>query len=177
MTIMTTHGSASVRNQAPHAKHTTRTNTILNALTQRAQAMLNDESIDPESRAVLRYAMETHDPWLAKFVRRAEAGETLFDANGSLVTHDTTHDTSETDSNEKIEALAELIFRYGEQASAALFVLMAKIENAKHPAAVAHSVKHLAFTRCGEFNLGGIVDAQVKVIERELLENGDTPET
>jgi hypothetical protein len=38
-------------------------------------------------------------------------------------------------------------------------------------------VKHLAFTRCGEFNLAGIVDAQVKVIERELLENGDTPET
>lgn len=169
---MTTHGSASVRDQAPHAKHTTRTNITLNALTQRAQVILNDESIDPESRAVLRYALETHDPWLAKLVRRAEAGETVFDANGSLVTHD----PIETDSSEKIEALAEIIFRNGE-ASAALFVLMATIENARNPKAVAHSVKHLAFTRCGEFNLGGIVDAQVTVLERELLQNGGTLET
>jgi hypothetical protein len=86
--------------------------------------LLNDKTIDPESRAVLRYTMETHDPWLAKLVRRAEAGETVFDENGSLVTHD----PIEIDSSEKIEALAELIFRYGEQASAALFVLMPKIE-------------------------------------------------
>jgi hypothetical protein len=28
-----------------------------------------------ESRAIIRYALETNDPWLAELVRRAEAGE------------------------------------------------------------------------------------------------------
>ena len=70
---MANHSSASMRE--PHATRTTRTNTILNALTRRAQAVLNDKTIDPQSRAIIRYALEINDPWLAELVRRAESGE------------------------------------------------------------------------------------------------------
>jgi hypothetical protein len=48
---MATHGSATVREQAPHLNQPTRTKTILHALTRRAQTVLNDKSIDAESRA------------------------------------------------------------------------------------------------------------------------------
>ena len=77
---MATHGSAIVREQAPHVNQPTRTKTILNALTRRAQMILNDKSIDAESRAIIRYGMEVHDPWLADLVRRAESGERIGDA-------------------------------------------------------------------------------------------------
>ena len=83
---MLKHGSASVREETPHGTdgtahviHTTRTATIINALKRRAQAILNDKSIDAQNRAILRYAMETNDPWLAELVRRTEAGEKIDD--------------------------------------------------------------------------------------------------
>ena len=69
----------------PHLNETSRTNTNTNtiiALKRRAQAVLNDKSIDPQSRVVIRYALETNDPWLAELVRRAEAGEQIVDARG-----------------------------------------------------------------------------------------------
>lgn len=43
------------------------------------------------------------------------------------------------------------------------------MQNAKEPKAIANTVKHFAFTRCGEFNLYGMVDAQIAIIEGELL--------
>ena len=160
---MTTHSSATVR-QTPHVNQTSRTNTIVNALKQRAQAVLNDSSIDPESRAIIRYALETNDPWLAEFVHRADAGETVVDSAGFVK-------TSSTD-EEKIAALAKLICRTGDEAgtkSAALLVLMSTLENASHPKALANLAKHFAFTRCGELNLNGMVEAQIAVLESELL--------
>ena len=78
---------------------------------------------------IIRYALETHDPWLARLVRRAEAREEIAE---SLQELDTTEDDP---SDEKIVALAELICRRGdEQAikSAALVVLMSALENAIH---------------------------------------------
>ena len=80
---MANHSSATVR-ETPHVNQTSRTNTIVNALRQRAQAVLNDRSIDPQSRAIIRYALEINDPWLAELVRRADAGETLVDEAGFL---------------------------------------------------------------------------------------------
>jgi len=144
---MTTHSSATVR-ETPHVNQTSRTNTIINALKRRAQAVLNDSSIDAQSRAIIRYALETNDPWLAELVRRADEGETVIDSAGFLK-------TSSTD-DEKIAALAELICRAGDEAgtkSAALLVLMSMLENATHPKALANLAKHIAFTRCGELNL------------------------
>src|ERR1044071_5528967 len=85
MKLMTNHSSAGVR-EIPHGTRTTRTNTIIDALRQRAQAVLNDRTIDPQCRAIIRYALETHDPWLAKLVRRAEAGEDVVDNMQSVDT-------------------------------------------------------------------------------------------
>jgi len=74
---MANHSSASVR-EMPHVNQTTRTNTLVSALTRRAQAILNDRSIDPQSRAIIRYALEVNDPWLAELVRRADAGDAIY---------------------------------------------------------------------------------------------------
>jgi hypothetical protein len=71
---MANDSSATVRHEAPYTNQTTRTATIMNALKRRAQAVLNDTSIDPQSRAMIRYAMEINDPWLAELVRRADKG-------------------------------------------------------------------------------------------------------
>ena len=158
---MANDSSATVR-QTPHINSTT--NTFINALKERAQAVVNDRSIDAQSRAIIRYSLETNDPLLAELVRRADAGETLLDDAGYL-------NMSSTD-KEKIEALAELICRPGDEAgmkSAALLVLMSTLENASHPKALANLVKHFAFTRCGELNFNGVVEAQIAVFESELL--------
>jgi hypothetical protein len=124
---MANHSSASVR-EIPHVNQT---NTIINAVKERAQAVLNDRSIDAPSRAIIHYALETNDPLLPELVRRADAGETLLDEAGYL-------NISRTD-EEKIEALAELICRAGDEAgtkSAALLVLMSTLETASHPKAL-----------------------------------------
>ena len=160
---MANDSSATVR-EIPHVNRTSRTNTIMNALKQRAHAVLNDRTIDPQSRAIIRYALETNDPWLAELVRRADAGETVIDSAGFLKTSST--------NEEKITALAEMICRAGDEAgtkSAALLVLMSTLENATHPKALANLAKHFAFTRCGELNFNGMVEAQVAVFESELL--------
>ena len=118
---MTSHSSASMREETSHANRTTRTNTILNALKQRAQDVLNDETIDPQSRGILRKALQVNDPWLADLVRRAEADETIADLTDFSQTRET-YDTGS--SNEKIEALAEIICHAGDECAAALLVLM-----------------------------------------------------
>ena len=162
---MTNHGNATVCQDTPHVR-TTRTNTIVNALRQRAQTVLNDRSIDPQSRAIIRYALETHDPWLARLVRRAEAGEEVAESLQEL-------DTDEDDpSDERIAALAELICRRGDESaikSAALVVLMSALEDAINPRALANTAKHVAFTRCGELNFCGVIEAQIPVFESEIL--------
>ncbi len=70
-----------------------------------------------------------------------------------------------------IEALAEIICRTGDESAAALFVLMGTLQNSEDPTVVANTVKHFAFTRCGELNVYGMVDAQIAVIKSELLTN------
>ena len=168
---MATDTSATMRHEAPHVNQTTRTATIVNALKRRAQSVLNDKTIDAQSRAIIRYALEINDPWLAELVRRADAGETLFDTVDFSQTPDTRkHDASD----ERVEALAEMICRAGDEPetkSAALLVLMATLENSTHPKALANTAKHLAFTRCGELNVFGMIEAQAATVEGELLAN------
>jgi hypothetical protein len=158
MKIMSKHSNASVREQTPHINHSTQNQTISDALRRRAQSVINNKSIDAETRAIIRYGLEINDPWLAELVRRADAGETLIDNLHIPPT-----------SEEKIEALAEIICRAGDEPSAALLVLMATLENAPHPKALANAAKHVAFTRCVDLNLYGIVDAQIALLEGELL--------
>ena len=75
---MTTHSSATALEQTPHETETT--TTISDDLRHRAEAVLNDRSIDPQWRPIIRYALEINDPWLADIVRRAESGETIIDS-------------------------------------------------------------------------------------------------
>ena len=165
---MTAHGSATAREATPHVNQT-RTNTIINALKRRAQARLNERSLNPQSRAILRYALETHDPWLEELVRRADADEPIID---ELALEETPQTLDDGSKEEKIEALTEMICRAGDEPeikSAALLVLMATVENSEHPKALANTAKHLAFSRCAELNVYGMVDAQIAVAEVELL--------
>ena len=166
---MATHTSATVHEETPQVNQTFRTNTTITALKRRAQSVLNDRSIDPQTRAIIRYGLETNDPWLAELVRRADAGETIIDT----IDFSQTPAASEVDaSEEKIEALAEMICRADDEPGtrwAALLVLMATLENAAHPKALANTAKHLAFTRCGELNVYGMVDTQIAALEGELL--------
>lgn len=173
---MATDTSATARVEKPHANQTTRTATIMNALKRRAQAVLNDRSIDPQSRAIIRYALETHDPWLARLVRQADAGESNVDTLDFSQTPETNNADHSTE--EKIEALAEIICRAGDEPetkSAALLVLMGTLEDSTHPKVLANTAKHFAFTRCGEFNLYGMVDAQIALVEGELLAHNGVP--
>ncbi len=99
-------------------------------------------------------------------MRRADAGEPIIDDSHLLETNE------ELSTEKKLERLAELICHAGDQSetrSAALLVLMSTIENSTEPKVLANHVKHIAFTRCGELNCFGMVDAQIAEIESELL--------
>ena len=157
--------SSATTRETPHINRKSRTNTIVNALKERAQAVLNDRSIDPQSRVILRYALETNDPWLARLVQ-AQIDEDIIEAVESELPEGTGEDDS---SRKKIEALADMICSGGEEAAAALFVLMEALQTSSEPKALAHVVKHFAFTRCGELNVFGIVDSQLAILERELF--------
>ena len=117
---MTTNGSATLREETPHAKETTNT-TNSDAVRRRPQSIINDEK----------------------------------------------------SSVEKIETLTEIICRAGGECAAALFVLMGTLQNSAEPEALANAAKHYAFTRCGELNIFGMVDAQIAVLEGELLASTD----
>jgi hypothetical protein len=176
MTIMTTHTSATVREHTPHSINSTQQNgcnvnrTIAIAYRRRAESIITDRTIDAQSRALIRYALETSDPWLAELLRRVDAGETLVDTvDFSQEPQIRNDDDFEVD---KIEALAEMICREGDEPStksAALLVLMATLEDSAHPKALANTAKHLAFNHCAERNLCGMVDAEIRVLQAELF--------
>ena len=160
---MTTHGSASTHEETPHAKETT--TTISDAVRRRAQLIIKDTSIDPQWRAVIRYGLETNDPLLPDLVERADAGEKIIDA----IEFSQAAEPDDSESVEKIEALVEIICGAGGEATAALFVLMGTLQNSPQPEVLTHAAKHYAFTRCGELNIFGMVDAQIEAVEGELL--------
>ena len=58
------------------------------------QHKVSDISIAPQWRAVIRYGLETNDPWLADLVRRADAGETIIDTIDFSQTAETNRDDS-----------------------------------------------------------------------------------
>ena len=179
---MANHGSASTREEASHVTQTTRTATIIDALKRRAQAVLNDRSLDPQSRAILRYALETNDPWLAKMVQQAETGQPIIDkSNSSQILQTNASQTSEAgidfSSETKIDILSDLICRPGDEPatkSAALLVLMSTLEHSTESKELANQAKHFAFARCGDLNLHGIVDTQAAMLETVLFA-GNTP--
>ena len=157
--------SAAEREENPHTVNSTETNPsnlnrcIANSDKRRAESVISDRSIDAQTRALIRYALETQDPWLAELVRRADAGENLFETvDFSQEPQISNDDDFEID---KIEVLAEMICRGGDEPdtkSVALLVLMAALEDSRHPKAFANTAKHLAFNHCAVRNLCGMVD-------------------
>ena len=85
---MANHSSATERGETPRASNTNSNErnraTISNAVRRRAESVINDRSIDAQSRAVIRYGLETNDPWLGELVRRFDAGETIIGAVDAL---------------------------------------------------------------------------------------------
>ena len=163
---MTMHSSAPACAETPHATNSITNNTISDAVRRRAHSLINDRTIDANERVWIRYALDTNDTaGLAELVRRADAGEPIID--DSHVT-----EVNEEIIDEKLERLAEIICETGDQPEerpAALLVLMSMLENSEQPRVLANHVKHIAFTRCGELNCYGMVDAQIAAIESELL--------
>lgn len=165
---MATHSNATVRDEAPHVTETTQI-TISNSLRRRAQTVINDRSINPQWRNLIRYALEINDPWLADLVRRVDAGTTIDAIDFSQSIEARENDPDE----EKVEALAGIICGAGDEPAAALFVLMGTLEHSAQPKLLANAAKHLAFTHCGESNLYGIADSQLAIVESELLDRNE----
>jgi hypothetical protein len=170
MKLMASHSSASVREQAPHSINSITINTLkLNSnrdeVRRRGWSLLRDKSIDEGSRSLIGYALEIDDPALPELVRRAEAGESVTD-NIAAASKPEDHLTGQ-----RVDNLAELICRAHDSGirAAALLLLMSALENAEDPKSLANNLKHYAFTRCGELNVYGMVDAQIVALEQELL--------
>ena len=157
--------SATVREQSPHVNQTSNPATNTNALKRRAQAIVNDKSIDADSRKIISYALLINDPWLPELVRSVDAGENITE---SFDYSQATAAVEDTSSEENIEALAEIICRANDRSAAALAVLMRTLEKSTHVKLLANKAKHLAFNRCAESNLLGMVDTQIALIEGEL---------
>lgn len=162
---MATHSSATVRGEAPYVTGATRIETG-DSLRRRAQAVINDKAIDPHWRNMIRYALEINDPMLAHLVQRMEDGETgtdTIDLSRTLASDQVEF------GREKIEALSEIICQVGAKPAAALFVLMGTLEHSTEARVLANAAKRFAFTRCCESDFYGIVDAQIRIVESELL--------
>jgi len=164
---MLNHNSAQLRDETPQPTTSITNKPISDAVRRRAQSLINDRTIDASDRAFIRYALATNDAsGVSELVRRADAGEPIIDESCMLEADD------EISTDEKLERLAGMICHAGSQPetrAAALLVLMSTLENSTETRVLANHVKHIAFTRCGELNCYGMVDAQIAALESELL--------
>src|SRR5215210_3699519 len=112
--------------------------------------------------AVIRFALELNDPFVAELVSRAEGGENIVDTFESLRTLVAIEDESVL---RKVEALAEIIARSGDEPTAALFILMETLGTSTDPKVFANRAKHVAFSRCGELHVYEMIDAQLAELE------------
>ena len=162
---MTTHSSATAHHETPDETETTMI-AVSDATKRRAESAINDTTIDSQWRTIIRFALELNDPFVGELVSRAEAGENIVETFESLRTPVWIEDESTL---RKVEALAEIISRSGDQPTAALFILMETLENSTDPKVLASRAKHVAFSRCGELHVYEMVDAQIAELEGELL--------
>jgi hypothetical protein len=160
---MATHTSATAQEETPHDVEIT-VLLVSAATRRRAESVINDITIDSQWRATIRAALELNDPSLAELVLRAEAHENIVDTFESLQTPERGEDDSTAS---KIEALAEIICRSGDEPTAALFMLMETLESSTQMKVLASRAKHVAFSRCGELHVYETVDAQIAAAQGE----------
>ena len=163
---MTSHSSATALDEAPHETETTTIITVSDATKRRAESVINDKTIDPQWRTIIRFALELNDPIVAELVSRAEAGKDVVETFESLRAPVPIEDESIL---RKVEALAEIISRSGDEPTAALFLLMETLESPADPKVFTNRAKHVAFSHCGELQVYVMVDAQIAELESELL--------
>jgi hypothetical protein len=90
-----------MREEAPQRKSNNQDRNDYQCPEKESGVCLKRTSIDPQSRAVIRYALETNDPWLAKLVRYADESE----SNIEPIEFSQRTSSGEADSNEgKVEA-------------------------------------------------------------------------
>ena len=158
---MTIHSSATAHEETPHETETTII-TISDATKRRAESVINDKMIDPQWRTAIRFALELNDPFVGELVSRAEAGEDILETFESLRTPVPIEDEPIL---RKVEALAEIICRTGDEPTAALFILMETLERSMDPNVSSSRAKHFAFSRCGELHVYEMIDAQLAELE------------
>jgi len=154
---VTTHSSATAHQETPYETQTTII-TVSDATKRRAESVINDKMIDPQWRTIIRFALELNDPFVDELVSRAEAGEDILETFESLRTPVPIGDEPIL---KKVEALAEIISRSGDEPTASLFILMETLESSMHPKVLASRAKHVAFSRCGELHVYEMIDAQL----------------
>jgi hypothetical protein len=162
---MTIHSSATAHEETPHETETTII-TISDVTKRRAESVINDTTIDPQWRTIIRFALELNDPFVGELVSRAEAGQNIVDTFESLRPPLPNEDNSTL---RRIEALAEILCRSGDEPTVALFTLMETLESSMQPKVLASRAKHVAFSRCGELHVYEMIDAQLAELESELL--------
>ena len=76
---MARHSNAPARSKTSAQPKQTPTNhtssSIDPSLKRRARLLITSSSIPPQTRSLIRYALEIKDPYLAQIVQRVEAGE------------------------------------------------------------------------------------------------------
>ena len=162
---MTTYSSAPAHQETPHETETTKI-TVSDAIKRRAESVINDKTIDSQWRTIIRFALELNDPFVGELISRAEAGENIVETFESLQTPVPIEDESIL---KKVEALAEIISRSGDEPTASLFILMETLENSTDPRVLLSRAKHVAFSRCGELHICEMIDSQLADLEGELL--------
>lgn len=79
---MACHSSAPARSKtSAQPKQTVQTSSNIDAaLKRRARLLITSSSIPPQTRSLIRYALEIKDPYLAQLVRRVWDGEMTIDS-------------------------------------------------------------------------------------------------
>lgn len=169
---MTIDGSASTRKETPLLTESQPSQPLSRAIGRRAMRLINNRAIDQGTRDMIRFSLDLNDPWTPSLVRRAESGEIFgddFSLTPSVKKFDVELDRS---IDEKLEALTDLICRAGNEPdtkSGALLLLMATLEHSARPKELVATAKYLAFLRCCELNICGMVDKQIDLVEKDLL--------
>ena len=107
---MTTHSSAQLRTETPHATNSITNKPFSNAVKRRAQSLIKDRSIDRCVRAFIQHTLENEDPYLTKLVRRVDRGK-------SILTMSPLSKRKSTLKKEETRSTAEIICLAGDQLS------------------------------------------------------------
>ena len=101
--------SAQLRDGIPHTTNSITNKRISDAIRRRAQLLIADKAIDDCARAFIQYTLENEDPYLAKLVRRVDAGESILTMSPLSKTRSTlTKNRRKTASSAKITTRSRL---------------------------------------------------------------------